>query len=62
MATGSVCFTTLVRASRVDSEPPNRQMQLTGRVGVRFHPGGTIGGCHKEALICVGAGSSSLCG
>jgi hypothetical protein len=56
-----VCFTTVVRASRLDSEPPNPQMQPTGRIGARFHAGGTIAGCDKEALICVGASVNNAC-
>jgi hypothetical protein len=36
-------------------------MQPTGRIGARFHAGGTIAGCDKEALICVGASFNNAC-
>jgi hypothetical protein len=35
--------------------------QPTGRISARFHAGGTIAGCDKEVLICVGASFYSAC-
>jgi hypothetical protein len=44
MATGSVCFTTLVRASRIGSEPPNPPMQLTSSGWAMLRPPPPAGG------------------